>query len=70
MGIALLQVRTSRGLSLTDMGRKLGRTRQQVAAYIAGDHEMGWLMWERAKEAWPELADLFREQIKLNGGAK
>lgn len=63
VGIALLQVKNERRLSLDDMGGTMGRTRVQVAHYIAGEAEMGVVAWLRANAAWPELAD------KLNGGA-
>jgi hypothetical protein len=61
VGLALGQVKHSRGLSPEDMGTVLGRCDDMVAKYIAGDAEMGFVAWMRAKEAWPELEDLIEE---------
>ncbi len=62
IGVALLQVKNERRLTLDDVGAVLGRSREMVAQYIAGDAEMGVIAFLRANETWPELAD------KLNGG--
>lgn len=60
-GTALLQVKNMRGLTLEEMGAELRRTRESVAQYIAGEAEMGFITWERAKEAWPELSERMAE---------
>jgi hypothetical protein len=60
-GTALLQVKNSRGLTLPDMAYIMGRSDDQVARYISGDSEMGFITWERAKDAWPELKALMEE---------
>jgi transcriptional regulator with XRE-family HTH domain len=60
-GTALLQVKNARGLTLEEMGAVLHRTRESVSQYIAGEAEMGFIIWERAKEAWPELVELITE---------
>lgn len=60
-GTALLQIKNTRGLTLEEMGAQIHRTRESVAQYIAGEAEMGFVTWERAKEAWPELADRMEE---------
>lgn len=60
-GIALLQVKNARGLTLEEMGAELRRTRESVAQYIAGEAEMGFITWERARDAWPEICDLMEE---------
>lgn len=60
-GTALLQVKNGRGLTLEEMGAEMRRTRESVAQYIAGEAEMGFITWERAKEAWPELAGKLEE---------
>lgn len=64
IGVALLQVKNAHRLTLDDIGAVIGRSRDSVAQYIAGDAEMGAIAWLRAVEQWPEIAD------KLNGGAK
>ena len=61
IGIALLQVKNTRGLNLPDMADKIGRSDDQLARYIAGDMEMGVVAWLRANEAWPELSDRIEE---------
>lgn len=61
IGKALLQVKNGRGLVLKDMEYVLGRSDDQVAKYIAGEAEMGVIVWMRANEAWPELADYLEE---------
>lgn len=61
VGVALLQVKNARGLTLEEMGAELRRTRESVAQYIAGEAEMGFITWERAREAWPELAERISE---------
>jgi predicted transcriptional regulator len=60
-GTALLQVKNQRGLTLTEMAQVMGRCDDQVARYIAGESEMGFITWERAKDAWPELFDRVNE---------
>jgi predicted transcriptional regulator len=60
-GTALLQIKNARGLTLEEMGAEIHRTRESVAQYIAGETEMGFSTWERAKEAWPELSDRMNE---------
>ena len=57
IGIALLQVKNDRRLSLPDMGARLGRSKVQVSHYIAGEEQMGCLVLLRALNAWPELSD-------------
>jgi hypothetical protein len=64
VGIALLQVKNARHMTLDDMGSAIGRTDDMVSKYIAGEAEMGFVTWLRALAAWPELAD------KLIGGGK
>ncbi len=61
IGTALLQIKNARGLTLNDMGCVLGRIDDQVAKYIAGESEMGVMVWLRANEAWPELAEKIEE---------
>ena len=61
VGTALLQVKNARGLTLEEMGAQIRRTRESVAQYIAGEAEMGFVTWERAKEAWPEIPELLAE---------
>lgn len=57
VGTALLQVKNARGLTLIDMASVMGRSDDAVAKYISGEFEMGFIAWERAKNAWPELMD-------------
>ena len=57
VGVALLQVKNARHMTLEDMGTAMGRTDDMVAKYIAGEAEMGFVTWLRALAAWPELAD-------------
>lgn len=64
IGVALLQVKNERRLTLEDMGVTLSRSREMIAQYIAGEAEMGVVVWWRAKEAWPEISE------KMNGGSK
>ena len=61
VGSALLQVKNRRGIRLIDMASVIGRSEDMVARYIAGETEMGFVAWERAKEAWPELVTLVEE---------
>jgi hypothetical protein len=56
-----LQIKNARGLTLEEMGAMIHRTRESVAQYIAGEAEMGFITWERAKEAWPELSGKLEE---------
>jgi hypothetical protein len=60
-GIALLQVKNTRGLTLPEMAYVMGRSDDQVARYIAGDSEMGFIVWNRACDAWPELTERMNE---------
>ena len=60
-GTALLQVKNARGLTLEEMGAQIHRTRESVAQYISGEAEMGFITWERALDAWPELIDRLTE---------
>jgi transcriptional regulator with XRE-family HTH domain len=61
LGTALLQIKNARGLTLNDMAYALGRSDDQVAKYISGDAEMGVIVWFRANEAFPELAERIEE---------
>lgn len=61
VGTALLQIKNDRRLTLDDVADKIGRSDDQVARYIAGDHEMGVVAWLRAIAAWPELVDKMNE---------
>jgi transcriptional regulator with XRE-family HTH domain len=61
LGTALLQVKNARGLTLNDMAYALGRSDDQVAKYIAGEAEMGFVVWMRALDAFPEIEDRLNE---------
>lgn len=61
VGTALLQIKNARGLTLQDMAYVMGRGDDMVAKYIAGDSEMGFVAWNRALHAWPELAERIEE---------
>lgn len=61
VGTALLQIKNARGLTLIDMASVMGRGDDMVAKYIAGESEMGFIAWERAKDRWPELAKIIEE---------
>jgi transcriptional regulator with XRE-family HTH domain len=61
VGTALLQIKNARGLTLEDMGRDIGVSREMVAQYIAGEAEMGFTKWFRAKDVYPELEELIAE---------
>ena len=64
VGVALLQVKNARHLTLDDMGATIGRSREMLAQYIAGEAEMGFVTWLRANAAWPELASKLAEAEK------
>lgn len=64
IGVALLQVKNARGLTLADMGVVLGRIDDMASKYIAGEAEMGVVAWLRANEAWPELPELINEAAR------
>jgi hypothetical protein len=62
VGVALLQVKNARGLTLDDMRIVFGlKGDDMIARYIAGEAEMGFVAWMRANEAWPELAERIEE---------
>lgn len=61
LGVALLQAKNARHLTFEEMSATMGRSREMISQYIAGEAEMGIVTWQRAVAAWPELAD------KLNG---
>jgi transcriptional regulator with XRE-family HTH domain len=61
VGTALLQIKNARGLTLEDMGRDIGVSREMVAQYIAGEAEMGFTKWFKARDAYAELEDLIAE---------
>lgn len=61
VGLALLQIKNARGLTVEDMGGLLGVSREMAAQYIAGEAEMGFVKWLRANETFPELAARFEE---------
>lgn len=60
-GTALLQVKNARGLTLQGMAFVMRRSDDQVARYIAGDSEMGFITWSLAVEEWPELEERLKE---------
>lgn len=57
MGVALLQVKNERRLTLEDIGAVMRRSREMIAQYIAGEAEPGAVAWRRAEAAWPELVE-------------
>ena len=61
VGVALLQVKNARHMTLEDMGTAMGRTDDMVAKYIAGEAEMGFVTWLRALAAWPKLGSKLEE---------
>lgn len=61
VGTALLLVKNRRGLKLIEMAGLMGRSEDAVAKYITGEYEMGFIAWERAKDAWPELVEIIEE---------
>ena len=62
IGVALLQVKNTRGLTADDMRIVLGlKVDDMVSKYIAGEHAMDVIAWMRANEAWPELSDRIEE---------
>lgn len=61
VGTALLLVKNDRRLSLDEMGALIGVSRTMMAQYIAGEAEMGWLKWQKANEAFPELSERIAE---------
>jgi hypothetical protein len=61
LGTALLQVKTQRGLRLSDMADGLQKSDDQVAKYIAGEAEMGVVTFLRACEQYPELVERMTE---------
>lgn len=61
VGTALLQIKNNRGLTLIDMASVMGRGDDMIAKYIAGESEMGFIAWERAKAQWPEIVDRIEE---------
>ena len=56
VGLALLQVKCERRLTLDEMGKTLERDRQSISNYISGDNAMDVVTWFYALDAWPELA--------------
>lgn len=66
MGVALLQVKNERRLTLEDIGGVMRRSREMIAQYIAGEAEPGAIAWRRAEAAWPELTD----KLDANGGGQ
>lgn len=60
-GTALLQVKNTRGLTLSDMAFVMRRSDDQVARYIAGESEMGFITWSLAIAEWPELEERLKE---------
>jgi transcriptional regulator with XRE-family HTH domain len=61
VGTALLQIKNQRGLRLIEMAGLMGKSEDAVAKYITGEYEMGFIAWERAKHAWPELVAIIEE---------
>lgn len=61
VGTALLQIKNTRGLTLDDMGHDLRVSREMVAQYIAGEAEMGFTKWFRARDTYPEIEGLIEE---------
>lgn len=61
VGTALLLVKNRRGLRLIEMAGVMGKSEDTVAKYITGEYEMGFIAWERAKDAWPELVQIIEE---------
>jgi hypothetical protein len=61
VGTALLLVKNRRGLRLIEMAGVMGKSEDTISKYITGEYEMGFIAWERAKDAWPELVEIIEE---------
>jgi hypothetical protein len=61
VGCALLQIKNARGLTLEELGMRIGVSREMAAQYIAGEAEMGFVKWLRACDAFPELIERIEE---------
>jgi hypothetical protein len=57
VGLALLQVKCARKMTLIDIGKVIGRTDDMVAKYISGEAEMGAVALLYALAAFPELKE-------------
>lgn len=55
LGTALLLIKNERALTLSQMGRDLQCSEDQVARYIASEAEMSITRFRRAQEKYPEL---------------
>ena len=54
VGEALLRIKNERGFSLVEFGHEIGVSRVMISQYIAGEAEMGFLKWERARRRFPD----------------
>jgi AraC-like DNA-binding protein len=63
LGTALLLIKNERELTLTQMGRDLQCSEDQVARYIAAEAEMGICRWRRAHDKYPELEERMTETV-------
>ena len=63
MGVALLRLKTSRQLSLEDIGSVMGRSKESVSNYISDPTKMAAVCWIYATAKWPELTDLMIAEL-------
>lgn len=63
MGIALLRLKTSRHLTLEDIGSVMGRSKESVSQYISDGTEMASHCWLKVTARWPELHDMMIAEL-------
>jgi len=63
MGVALLRLKNARKLTLEDIGKVMGRSRESVSQYISDPTEMAATCWIYATARWPELSDLMLAEL-------
>lgn len=63
MGVALLRLKNAHKLTLEDIGRVMGRSKESVSQYISDPTEMAATCWIFATSRWPELNDLMLAEL-------
>lgn len=63
MGVAILRLKNARRLTLEDIGKVMGRTKESVSQYISEPTEMAATCWIFATSRWPELNDLMLAEL-------
>lgn len=65
MALALLRFKNTHRLTLEDIGKVMGRSKESVSQYISEPTEMAATCWIMATARWPELNQMMLDELDV-----